>query len=101
MVLCDFFEERRQFMRKTNHPFWSLILAASIVTACSTQSTVTREVEYDSRTGEPVRVERQTTTTETTTTEQDTGVVSGTVNVIGEVIALPFRAVGGLIRAIF
>jgi hypothetical protein len=28
-------------------------------------------------------------------------VVSGTFNAIGEVIALPFRAVGGLIRAIF
>jgi len=27
--------------------------------------------------------------------------LSGTVNVIGEVIALPFRAVGGLIRVIF
>jgi hypothetical protein len=45
-------------------------------------------------------VERHTTTTKDSTTE-DTGVLSGTVNVIGEVISLPFRAVGGLVRAIF
>jgi hypothetical protein len=56
-------------------------------------------VAYDSRTGEPVRVERESTTTETT--DEDSGVLSGTVNVIGDVIALPFRAVGGLFRAIF
>jgi hypothetical protein len=46
-----------------------------------------------------VAVERHTTTT--TEAQEDTGVVSGTVNVIGEVISLPFRAVGGLVRAIF
>jgi predicted small secreted protein len=77
----------------------TLFLVASLAAACSTQRTVTRDVEYDQRTGEPVRVERETTTTETST--GDTGVISGTVNVIGEVISLPFRAVGGLIRAIF
>jgi hypothetical protein len=42
-----------------------------------------------------VVVER--TTTDRSTSE-DTGLVSGTLNVIGEVIALPFRAVGGLLR---
>jgi hypothetical protein len=72
----------------------------SLTASCSTHRTDTREVEYDSRTGEAVRVERETTTTETAGSE-DTGVVSGTVNAIGEIIALPFRAVGGLIRAIF
>jgi hypothetical protein len=46
-------------------------------------------------------VERHTTTTTKDSTTEDTGVLSGTVNVIGEVIALPFRAVGGLVRAIF
>jgi hypothetical protein len=85
-------------MRKFYKLGVSLFFAAAL-TACSTQKTVTRDVTYDSRTGEPVRVERETTTT--TDTTQDTGVLSGTVNVVGEVISLPFRAVGGLIRAIF
>jgi hypothetical protein len=33
--------------------------------------------------------------------EESGGLVSGTVNAVGEIVALPFRAVGGLIRAIF
>jgi hypothetical protein len=47
-------------------------------------------------------VERETTTKTTETPEGSSGgVLSGTVNVAGEIIALPFRAVGGLIRVIF
>ena len=86
-------------MQKLWRFFLSLFLVVTLMVSCSTQRTVTRDVEYDARTGEPVRVERETTTT--TDTTQDTGVLSGTVNVIGEVISLPFRAVGGLVRAIF
>jgi hypothetical protein len=41
------------------------------------------------------------TKTETTETEQSStesgGVISGTVDIIGKTLALPFRAVGGLI----
>ena len=85
-------------MRKFSTLMLSLALVA-LLSGCSTQSTTTREVAYDSRTGEPVTVQRETTTT--TETTEDTGVLSGTVNVIGEVISLPFRAVGGLVRAIF
>ena len=86
-------------MRKIANLFLSVFLLANLAVGCSTQRTVTRDVEYDRRTGEPVTGERETTTT--STTSEDTGVLSGTVNVIGEVISLPFRAVGGLIRAIF
>ena len=82
-------------MRKPSNSLLSLILLAG----CSTHQTTSREVTYDRRTGEPVTVERQTTTT--TESTNDTGVLSGTVNVIGEVISLPFRAVGGLVRSIF
>jgi len=46
-------------------------------------------------------VERETTVKTTETQDGSGGILSGTVNVIGEVIALPFRAVGGLIRVIF
>lgn len=84
-------------MRKSSNLLLSLILVAGLA-GCSTHRTTTHEVAYDRR-GDPVTVERHSTTTETTT--DDTGVLSGTVNVIGEVIALPFRAVGGLFRAIF
>lgn len=87
-------------MRKSCYLFLSLFLVAILSAGCSTHRTTTDEVAYDQRTGEPVTVERRTTTTNESTTE-DTGILSGTVNVIGEVIALPFRAVGGLVRAIF
>lgn len=85
-------------MRKFSNLLLSLILVAGLA-GCSTHRTETREVAYDQRSGEPVTVEKQTTTT--TDSTEDTGVLSGTVNVIGEVISLPFRAVGGLVRAIF
>ena len=86
-------------MGKYTNLFLGLILVAGL-TGCSTQRTTTQEVAYDRSTGEPLTVESHTTTT-TTDETQDAGVVSGTVNVIGEVISLPFRAVGGLVRAIF
>lgn len=88
----------------------SLVLLLTLASGCATHSsrTVTRETtEYseDRRLADPV-VERRTETTRTTRVERDPeessgGVVSGTVNAVGEIIALPFRAVGGLIRAIF
>jgi hypothetical protein len=85
-------------MRHSSSLVTTLILIAAL-SGCSSHHSTTREVVYDRHTGEPVRVERHTTTTDTTA--DDTGVVSGTFNVIGEVISLPFRAVGGLVRAIF
>jgi hypothetical protein len=75
----------------------ALIFAANIFVGCSSQPTVTKEVTYDDRTGRPVTIQRETTTSGS----EDEGVLSGTVNAVGEVIALPFRAVGGLLRAIF
>ena len=86
-------------MHKSANLLFSLVLVTGLAAGCSTQRTTTQEAAYDQRPGEPVTVERQTTTT--TDSTEDTGVLSGTVNVIGEVISLPFRAVGGLVRAIF
>jgi type IV pilus biogenesis protein CpaD/CtpE len=86
-------------MNRAKNLTLSLLLLTGLAAGCATQRTTTQELAYDRRTGEPVTVERQTTTT--TDSSGDTGVLSGTVNVIGEVIALPFRAVGGLFRAIF
>lgn len=45
-------------------------------------------------------VERETATT-TTTPAEPRGVLSTVVHVIGEIIALPFRLIGGVLRAIF
>jgi hypothetical protein len=72
-----------------------MIIALTTGFGCSTHSrTVTSETrEYP--------VERRTETTTETRSESGGGVLSSTVDVVGEVIALPFRAVGGLIRGIF
>jgi hypothetical protein len=81
-------------------------LLVVFVGGCATETsrTVTTErVQYtDGRPSAPL-VEKSTTetTTKTEDTKAETGVLSGTVNVVGEVLALPFRAVGGLVRGIF
>ena len=77
----------------------ALILAANIAVGCSTHRAVITEVTYDDRTGRPIAVERETTTTERGTEDEDA--LSGTVNAVGELIAQPFRAVGDLLGAIF
>jgi predicted small secreted protein len=46
---------------------FSLFLVSALMASCSTRREVTRDVTYDARTGEPVRVERETTTTTDTT----------------------------------
>jgi hypothetical protein len=78
----------------------SLSIALLFSTGCATHSKeVKTETTHYTATGQPTVVERETTVT--TEKEGSGGVVSGTVNVVGEVLALPFRAVGGLIRTIF
>ncbi len=79
------------------------LLAATA--GCSAQSkTVKREtVEYPASearvtSSEPVVVER---TTETHEEKSDEGVLSTTIDLVGTVLAFPFRVVGALIRAIF
>ena len=69
-------------------------------TGCSSSST-THTVERPATNGDA------TTQTETTTTETrevsgpGVGIVSGTVHVIGVILALPFKIIGGLIELIF
>jgi hypothetical protein len=82
------------------------LIAVSCVMGCATH---TRTVRTDVVTTpadtaysrSPTVVEHQTTTTETTSSGGCGGVLSCTVDVTGEVIALPFRAVGGVLSAIF
>jgi hypothetical protein len=98
LAICSASGKEEELMIKNTRFLMSLFFLANIAAGCATHTTVEREsVQYS----EPAGVERHTTTTTETSTNEDTGVLSGTVNVIGEVISLPFRAVGGLVRAIF
>ena len=69
----------------------------SVGSGCATQ---TRTVTTETRDAPSnTVVESKTETTETGS--ESGGVLSSTVDVVGEVLALPFRAVGALIRGIF
>ena len=76
---------------------FSLLVAAGCATNRETVRTETTRYPAP----EPAVVERETTVTTTESGDGSGGVLSTTVNVIGEVVALPFRVVGGLLRAIF
>jgi hypothetical protein len=88
--------------------FLNLVLSAAFVAnvaaGCASHTTRTESVSYAQNDpyyrGEPTTVERRTTTT-TTTDENSGGVLSSTVNTVGEVIAFPFRVVGGAVRGLF
>jgi hypothetical protein len=43
----------------------------------------------------------ETTESESSNSESSGGIISGTVDIVGKTLALPFRAVGGLIDLIF
>jgi hypothetical protein len=97
-------------MRKMTESVVIALCALSVLTACSTQSVKTVETEKrvqyatdnDQSRPEPVVTENRTTKTEETKTEgQSVGLLSGTVHVVGQAIALPFRVVAGLIGVAF
>lgn len=81
---------------------WFLVLPLVWGCASQTRTVRTSSVTYPDTTTStaPVVVERETTT-ETSDGGRSGGVLSSTVNAAGEVIALPFRAVGGLFSALF
>jgi hypothetical protein len=67
--------------------------------ACSTTKTTTTTREVPSSTDPDATVEERTTTT--TSSPGCSGVLSCTVDVVGDVIAFPFKVVGAVITAIF
>ena len=87
------------------------LFALTLLAGCSSQSAKTVETENTvryadsadpSQTAPAVTEKRMTKKEESTRSdEHSTGLLSGAVNVVGEALALPFRFVGGLIRAIF
>ena len=83
-------------MNKVTKYFPIMILVGALggcATRTHTVSTETHEVPPNAV------VETKSETTETH--NESGGVLSSSVDVVGEVIALPFRAVGALFRAIF
>jgi hypothetical protein len=77
-----------------------LVTGGGATTGCSS-STTTHGVERPA-TNEEGATQTETTTTEThETSGPGVGIVSGTVHVIGMILALPFKIVGGLIELIF
>lgn len=78
--------------------FSSLPLVLAPGCASTTARTTTETVQRPGP--RPDTVERETTTT-TTETPRPGGILSGTVDLLGEILSLPFRIVGGLIRIIF
>ncbi len=96
-------------MRKISSLALMFFFVFGLVAACTSQ-TATRTVKTETvqYRDEPARdtaeqpVVLNSETTETTTRESEsTGLLSGTVHAVGQVLALPFRAAGGLIDLIF
>jgi len=85
-------------MRRISKLFAALLLTMNLAGGCSSQKTVTTErVQNDSRTGEPVTIEKTTTTDNS---GAGAAVWSGTLSLLETVVLLPVRAVGILIHAI-
>ena len=85
-------------MRHKSNLLLSLFFC-SLIVGCATQTrVVTTERTYEDPYSPAVRTETTERRTETT---REGGVLSGTVDVVGKTLALPFRAAGGLIDAIF
>lgn len=81
-----------------------VFLGLVLLAACASQTkTVRTETTYEpapaSATAQATT--RTTTETQTETRQESGGLLSGTVDVVGKTIALPFRVVGGLVDLIF
>ena len=88
-------------MRKSVNLFFVLFFLVFICVGCASNTKTVRTETTHYPTTAPTVEEKETTVTTTEPAGSSGGVVSGTANIIGEVIALPFRAVGGLLSVIF
>jgi hypothetical protein len=89
-------------MRRILNLLLTLFLFVVVCAGCASNTKTVKTETSTYQSGEPTVVERETTVKTTETQDGGSGgILSGTVNIIGEVIALPFRAVAGLIRVIF
>lgn len=84
---------------------WSMLTGRATQSAktVETQNTVQYATDVDQTASAPVSTMKPTTKTEETSENAGPSVrvLSGTVHVVGEVLALPFRTVAGLINLMF
>ncbi len=87
---------------------WLVVVTLTVASCAPHTRTVRTETVQQSSVGTTPTVPSTTvrdSTTETTVVserhEEPRGLISGTVHVVGEILALPFRLVGGLIRLLF
>ena len=83
---------RRRLRAVTVALLLALAPATAVELGCATKTTT---VTTD-RNGE-----KETTVTEERVVDRPTGILSGVFNVVGEIIALPFRIVAGIVQLIF
>jgi hypothetical protein len=86
------------------YPLCLILTGALLFPAGSTQSRTTRTESYTTteNSDRPAVTSRtETTESESSNSESSGGIISGTVDIVGKTLALPFRAVGGLIDLIF
>jgi hypothetical protein len=62
---------------------------------------VKTETTYEEPTAESAGVRKTESTERRTETRQEGGLISGTVDIVGKTVALPFKVVGGLIDVVF
>jgi hypothetical protein len=102
-------ESKEDFMGSRINVSALLVITLWLFAGCATHSRTVRTettyepARYSASDSRPVSTTAETrTTTETNTeSEQQGGLVSGTVDIVGKTIALPFRVVGGLVDLIF
>jgi hypothetical protein len=97
-------QKPQPFKRIITRPLLVAFFLVTFAIGCASNSqTVKTETSRYPATSDATVVEERTVTT--TEEEGDVGssggILSGTVNLVGEIIALPFRLVGGLLRIIF
>ncbi|MBI4597438.1 MAG: hypothetical protein HY737_03450 [Candidatus Omnitrophica bacterium] len=85
----------------------SVLVVSLLAVGCANQSRTVRTEQTVSSSSAveppPQRVvsEKETVETRTEVHRESQGILSTAVHVVGEIIALPFRLIGGLIRMIF
>ena len=109
--LCALRVLQGQLQRRITECIFIALFSLGILAGCSTQSTKTVEtaktVHYTAETDDvqsrPVLTEERSSKIEETKKSDgpSVGLLSGSVRVVGEVLALPFRAVAGLISLAF
>ena len=113
-IVIDLFALRvlqGQVLRRITESIFIGLFSLTMLAGCTTQSTKTVETrntahytaDSDQTQPRPVVTEERLSKTEETKTSDgpSVGLLSGSLHVVGEVLALPFRAVAGLIYLAF